>query len=424
MALICSLFLAFLLLILVSYFTRGTSIRRIRVLGDQTQLPDARSAAFQKHLSLMTGTRLTGGNEIQVWLNGDETFARLWQDLGAARKVICLHVFVMRPGEVARRLLQVLSERSQAGVQVYVLLDAFGARSLGNDYRRLQAAGASVAVYRPLSWRTLYKYQQRLHMRAVVIDGRVGFTGGFGIADQWLGDGCHLGQWRDTNARVTGPVVTDLFIAFSTNWAEATGDLLMGDTVIPPEEAPRMSQPQAAGIITCHPSLGATDAERFFFLAIASARQRIFVTNAYFVPTRDLCRLLMNAADRGVDVRVLTPGANTNQPAAWHASRALYAELIKAGVRIFEYRPAMMHARTFVADSCLVTIGTFNFDNRSMKLNDEVALVARDQRLAETLESIFLDDLEQATEIRLDDTRLSVPDRMKASLARLGSPIL
>jgi len=400
-------------------------VRRIRVLGGQTQPPDIRSEAFQNHLSLMTGTRLTGGNEIEVLLNGDETFDRLWQDLGAARQVICLHVFVMTPGQVASKLLQVLSERAQAGVETYVLFDAFGSRSLGSNYRRcLQAAGASLAVYRPLRWRTLYKYQQRLHMRAVVIDGRVGFTGGFGIGDQWLGDGCHLGQWRDTNARVRGPVVTDLFIAFSTNWAEATGDLLVGDTVIPPEEAPRLSQPQAAGIITCHPSLGATDAERFFFLVLASARERLFVTNAYFVPMRELRWLLVNAADRGVDVRVLTPGANTNQPAAWHASRALYAELINAGVRIFEYRAAMMHAKTIVADSCLATIGTFNLDNRSMKLNDEVALVARDQRLAERLESIFFDDLKHATEIKVEDTRLSGSDRVKASLSRLASPIL
>jgi cardiolipin synthase len=174
----------------------------------------------------------------------------------------------------------------------------------------------------------------------------------------------------------------------------------------------------------CSPTLGVTNAERFFFLALSSARERIYITNAYFVPTHDLRWLLMNAADRGVDVRVLAPGRHTDQPLTWYAARALYPQLLRAGVRIWEYQPTMMHAKTFVADSCWASVGTFNFDNRSMKLNDEVALVIRDEGLAAELEAQFLADLEQAVEITEADAPLHGFDAVKSRIARMGSALL
>lgn len=412
--------LAFLLTMLVAYLTRGTSVRGLVVLGEQGSAPDARSDEFNIYLNLLTGTQVTGNNRVELLQNGDGTFERLWDDLGKAQRVICLHVYMMMPGKVADTLLRVLSERAQAGVEIFVLLDAVGAQKLGRDYaQRLRAAGARVARYRPLKLGTLYKFQQRMHMRAVVIDEAVGFTGGFGIADQWLGDGRHPGQWRDTSVRIEGSVAMQLQVAFSTNWAEATGDLLIGAHLKPFTPA---SEPQAAGIMKCSPTLGATNAERFFFLAIASARERIYITNAYFVPTRDLRWLLMNAADRGVDVRVLTPGSNTDQPLAWHASRALYQELIDAGIRIYEYRPTMVHAKTFVADSCWASVGTFNFDNRSMKLNDEVALVIRDETVARELETVFMEDIEYADEVT--EVNLQGGDALKSRAARLATALL
>lgn len=417
--------LVFLLAMLVAYMTRSTSVRRLHVVGGDHAPPDARSDKFNVHLNLLTGTQITGGNKIELLLNGDETYGRLWDELGQAQRVICLHVYVTEPGDVADTLIRVLSERAQAGVAVFVLLDAVGAQEIGKDYvQRLKAAGARVAWYRPLRLLTLYKYQQRMHMRAVVIDGSTGFTGGFGIADQWLGDGRQQGQWRDTNVFVRGAVAMQLQVAFSVNWAEATGDLLVGDTVTPFDTMEPSTQPQAAGIMKCSPTLGATNAERFLFLAIASARERIYIANAYFVPTRDLRWLLMNAADRGVDVRVLTPGGNTDQPLTWYAARVLYPDLIDAGVRIFEYRPSMMHAKTFVADGCWASVGTLNFDNRSTKLNDEVALVVRDEGFAAGLEKAFLEDLDYADEVTTDNRRLQGLDVVKGRFARLVSPLL
>ena len=425
MTVILTVVLVFLLAMLLAYLTRATSVRRLQVVGANKTPPDASSDSFNVYLNLLTGTQIIGGNKVELLFNGDGTFEALWTSLGGASCVICLHVYQFEPGKVADQLLRVLSERAQAGVEVFVLLDAVGAHRISKNYvQRLRAAGAKVAYYRPLKFKTLYKFQQRMHMRAVIIDGKTGFTGGFGIADQWLGDGRHAGQWRDTSVRIEGSVVMQLQVAFSINWAEATGDLLVGDAITPYTEVPSSAQPQAAGIMECSPTLGTTNAERFLFLAIASARERIYIANAYFVPTRDLRWLLMNAADRGVDVRVLTPGANTDQCLTWYAARALYPGLIKAGIRIYEYRPVMMHAKTFVADGCWATVGTLNFDNRSTKLNDEVALIIRDESVAAKLERSFMTDLEYADEVTLDETRLRGMDAVKSRIARMTTALL
>jgi cardiolipin synthase len=418
--------LAALIAMLVAYLTRTTGIRRVRPVGIDEYALDAREERFNMYLGLLTKTQIVGGNKIEVLFNGDGTFPRLWEALAAAEHAICVHVYEFHPGRAADQLLRTLSERAQAGVTVLVLLDAVGGGSVPRDYReRLTAAGANVAVYRPLRFKEVYKYQQRMHMRAVVIDGRVGFTGGFGIADRWLGDGRSEGQWRDTNVRVEGAAAMQLQVAFSNNWAEATGDLLIGDAVTPYSRTPPPEEQQAAGVMACSPSLGTTTAERFFFLAITSARQRVYIASAYFVPTRDMRWLLMNAADRGVDVRILIPGANTDQPLTWLAGRAIYGRLIEAGVRIYTYQPSMMHAKTFVADNCWATVGTFNLDNRSMKLNDEVALIIRDEAIARCLEAHFVEDLDYATELKPADLDpVSWLDWARIRGARLLTPLL
>jgi len=418
--------LAALLLLFLAYLMRTTSIRRLRPIRDGEPPIDARSPKFNMYLELLTSAKMVGGNEIELLFNGDETYPRLWETLAQASETICIHVYVFKPGQIADRLLQVLSERAQAGVTVLVLLDAWGASLLPKNYReRLVSAGAQVAVYRPPRIKEIYKFQQRMHMRAIVIDGRIGFTGGFGLADEWLGNGRGPDQWRDTSARIAGPVAMQLQVAFSNNWAEATGDLLVGDAITPFTEASPPSEPQAAGIMACSPSLGSTNAERFFFLAITSARQRVYIASAYFAPTRDMRWLLMNAADRGVEVRILTPGRNTDFPVVWHAGRSVYPKLLEAGVRIYEYQPGMMHAKTLVADSCWASVGTFNLDNRSMKLNDEVALVIRDEDIAQHLERQFLADLEYAREIQLEDlATVSWPDWALTRFARLAIPVL
>ncbi|MGH7476712.1 MAG: phospholipase D-like domain-containing protein [Longimicrobiales bacterium] len=388
----------------VQFLTRGNPvavIRRLERAGGATGIGDP---LFRRTIEAHLNTTFRDGNAVDVLDNG-AVFERLFTDLRAARDTITWHVFWFKPGRLADEVGAILHERARAGVTVLFLRDAFGSRARWGDYfERLRVAGVDVATFRPLSWRTLYKVQQRSHMRAVVIDGVIGYTGGFAIDDRWRGDGRQPGAWRDTSARFRGPVVAQLQSSFAADWAEATGELIVGDRVFP-----RATEQQAgdsyAGLLYSAPSLGSTDAERYFALAIAGARESLYITNAYFIPDDDFRGFLIDAVSRGVDVRILTPGANTDKKAVWYAGRRHFEPLLAAGVRIYEYRPTMVHAKTLVADRCWSSIGTINFDNRSLSLNDEVALLVHDRKVAEHLHDRFLADLELADPLDLETFR-------------------
>ena len=258
----------------------------------------------------------------------------------------------------------------------------------------------------------------------MVIDGRIGYTGGFGIDDRWLGSGRKAGQWRDTHVRVEGPAVDRLQAPFIANWGECTGELLFGDGVMQ-GKASDGTDAKTAGILYCSPSLGSTTAERFLALTISAARKSLFITSAYFVPSKGFRRLLCDAASRGVDVRVLTPGGNTDEPIAWYAGRAHYEELLRGGVRLWEYQPTMVHAKTIVADEVWGSIGSVNFDNRSLKLNDEVTLVAQDPALGRAMHEMFVRDLALAKEVTLEDfAKRSRGSRARERASLLAAPLL
>lgn len=412
-----------LLYLIGAYLWRDTPLRRVRVRGAEQQV-DAGSARVRRAFEVLTGSGLESGNRVEVLANGDELFPRLLEDLHAAERLITWQVFWFKPGNLAQQIGEALAERARAGVEVLVLLDYFGARGIGDQYvEDLRNSGVDVRIYRPLQWKALYKVPHRSHVRSVVIDGRIGYTGGFGIDDRWLGDGRRAGQWRDTHVRIEGPAVDRLQAPFVANWAECSGELLLGEGVL--EAGNGGAGEQAAAAMYCSPSLGSTTAERFLALTIVSARRTLYITSAYFVPSRGFRGLLADAADRGVDVRVLTPGGHTDQPFAWYAGRAHYEELLDAGVRIYEYAPTMVHAKTIVADGAWVSIGSVNFDNRSLKLNDEVALVVQDERLGRAMQDLFLRDLEMSREVALDEFRQrSRRARVKEHAALLAAPLL
>jgi cardiolipin synthase len=235
-----------------------------------------------------------------------------------------------------------------------------------------------------------------------VIDGRVGYTGGFGLADYWLGDGRTEGHWRESNVRFEGPTVAALQAAFAAGWAEATGELLTGDLFFPPPAFQRVGNVKA-GLMHTIPAIGSTPAERFLALSIAGARQKLYVANSYFVPDENFRQLLIAAARRGVDVRILTVGSETDVKTTWYAGRAYYDELIRGGVRIYEYQPSMMHAKSIVVDGVWSSVGTMNFDNRSLSFNNEIMLVALDAEFGGILERAFLSDLEFSHEVTPTD---------------------
>ncbi|HEX6534457.1 MAG TPA: phospholipase D-like domain-containing protein, partial [Gemmatimonadaceae bacterium] len=330
-----------------------------------------------------------------------------------------------KPGRMADTLAAILSDRARAGVRVLFLHDAFGSQDLTEGYLdSLRAAGVRIAIFRPVHWYSLHKAQSRSHIRVVVVDGRVGYTGGFGIDDKWFGNGHARDQWRDTNVRFTGSAVAQLQATFAAGWAEATGQLLTGELFfprVPPADDPA----QLAALFHSAPTIGSTPAERYLALSIAGARRTLYIANSYFVPDEDFRRLLVRAAKRGVDVRVLTAGPRTDVEITLLAGRDTYDELLAGGVRVYEYQPTMMHAKTLVVDGSWSSIGTMNFDNRSMVFNDESNLLVLDPVVGARMDSLFLDDLRYAKEIRRPEfDRRGVVERLLEQGAALWGRLL
>jgi cardiolipin synthase len=377
------------------FLTRGTAVRRVRGIGvDGTPVsPD--EEAFPLTVTLLTGSVLNDGTEVELVLDG-AVYPRLWEDLRNAKQSIYIRMYYAGSGRITEQLESILMERLRAGVSVYMLYDAFGAKALGGAYaQRLRDAGAQVKPFRPLRFSNLWIIQNRGHVRVIIIDNSIGWTGGFGFDDKWLGEGRTGTGWRDTSARIRGPAVLQLAEAGVAGWAEATGELFTGRFAMPRCDG----GVSAAGLLYTSPTLGSTPAERLLALSIAGARKKLFITNAYFAPDRNFVALLVDAAKRGVDVRLLVGGPKTDVRVARQAAHGRYDALLAAGVKIFEYNPTTLHAKTFVVDCRWSTVGTMNFDNRSLALNDEVTLMILDSKFAQRMESMFEDDVAESTPV-------------------------
>ncbi len=399
------LFGVILALIGILSITHDTPVRSVLAEGDRDGPPSIEDPLFARSIELFTGTHIDPGNAVQILVNGDGTYPQLWRDIAAAQQTVTVQMYYSQPGAVADTMAKYLIERAQHKVRVLLLLDAFGSQPLKRDWiASLRRAGVEVVWLRPLRWYTLQKAAQRSHVRVVVIDGRIGYTGGFGLADYWLGDGHNEDQWRETNVRFEGPTVAALQATFAAGWAEATGELLTGDMFFPKISFGDVGDVQA-GLMHSIPSSGSTAAERFLALSIAGARRTLYITNSYFVPGENFLRLLLAAAHRGVDVRVLTVSNKTDVKTTWYAGRTYYEALLKGGVKVYEYQPTMMHAKTMVVDGMWSCIGSMNFDNRSLSFNDESMLLALDRKVGAQMDSVFLDDVKWSKEIKLDEFR-------------------
>jgi cardiolipin synthase len=406
-AAIAALILIFIILALIGILsiTHDTPVKSVIAEGDDDGPPSIDDPLFTRSMELFTGTHIDSANKVQVLLDGDGTYPQLWKDLASAQRTITVQMYYSQPGEVADSLAKYLIEATQRKVRVLALFDAFGSQPLKPEWiQSLKNAGVEFVWLRPLRWYTLQRAAQRSHVRVVVVDGKVGYTGGFGLADYWLGDGHHEDQWRETNVRFEGPTVGALQASFAAGWAEATGELLTGDMFFPKSAQADVGDVRA-GLMHTIPSTGSTEAARFLALSIAGARKTLYITNSYFVPGENFMQLLLAAARRGVDVRILTTSDNTDIKTTWYAGRAYYEKLLQGGIRIYEYLPTMMHAKTMVVDGMWTDIGSMNFDNRSVSFNDESILVALDKRVGAQMDSIFMDDIKWSKEIKLDEFR-------------------
>jgi cardiolipin synthase len=384
---------------------KGTPVTRV-LNFDGSPLPSVRDEAFLPNMELACRTELHPGNAVEILWNGDEMYPRLWDDLRGATHSITIQLYYNKPGRMADTLSTILIERARAGVQVLFLYDAWGTSFKKQYVEALQRGGVRMEKFRPVTLRALNHVNHRAHNRVICVDGRIGWTGGFGIDDKWFGDGRSKDQWRDSNARFTGPAVAQLQSAFTACWAESTGELLVGETLYPVnDENTDGADGMVAGLLHASPTVGSTDAERFLTLSIASAREKLYITNSYFVPDRDLRRLICEAAQRGVDTRILTVSKATDIKSTWYAGRARYEQLLAAGVRVFEYQNTMMHAKTLVVDGRWSAVGSMNVDNRSLSFNEETVLMMLDEAMSASLEQHFLDDLDHSDEIQLDTFR-------------------
>jgi cardiolipin synthase len=372
-------------------------IRKIPMRYHMKHQFGTRDFAFLQTMYALTGASLAEGNRVDILKNGDQIFPSMLDAIRGAKKTINMEFYIYWDGQIGRTFAEALAERARAGVAVKVILDAVGSSQMSQsliDF--LSRNGIDLEWYHPLRWYTLSRFNHRTHRKLLIVDGCVGFSGGGGIADEWLGNADSKDHWRDTVARVEGPVVTQMQFAFMDNWVKSRGELLTGLDYFPGVQP---AGPHLTQVIKSSPSEGISTVKLLYIVSIVSAMKSIYISNAYFVPDRDTVRALEGAVRRGVDVRVIVPGEHVDVPIVRQASRWQYELLLARGIRIFEYQPTMMHAKTMVVDGIWSTLGSSNFDDRSFRLNDEVNVNVYDEGIARQMEEMFFADLAMSEEI-------------------------
>jgi cardiolipin synthase len=353
--------------------------------------------------ALGTGTR--AGNRVVLLENGDGFFPILFQALREARLSINIETYLFDDGKVGRELADILCERAQAGVEVRMLVDAWGSRA-PLLAARLKQAGVKFRDYKPVRLYALHHIEDRTHRKLVVLDGRTGFCGGFCFHDYWLGNGTNHNEWRDLNLRVDGPAVAQMQMVFLQDWLHTTGEVLHGDRHFP---AIDMSGDKLVQAIASARNDQASVSKLMVYMAIQAARKRIYIANAYFVPDSQIRTALIQAAKRGVDVRVVVPGPNIDFALVRHASRYHQGEFVKNGVKIFEYQPAMLHSKAMVVDGVWTSIGSININARSFKKNAEANMVVYDYEFAAEVEKAIERDIAKSEMITLEECRRRSP---------------
>lgn len=352
--------------------------------------------SFFPTIAAHTSAPIIGGGRLDILLNGNETFPAMLKAIRSARKSITYAQYLYQEGAIAYEFAEAFAERCRAGVQVKILIDSHGGSKMPEDIPALlKNSGCHMEWFRRIKlfqfitpWELL-RYNYRNHRRILVVDGRVGFTGGHGVSEPWTGDGRTDGHWRDTDARLEGPIVQQLQAAFVESWRETTGSMLGGDLYFPSLERRGTVYSQ---IVKSSPWGGTYETYMLFLIAISAARKSILITNPYFLPDERMREALLNAVQRGVRVVALLPGKIDHKLVYW-ASRKHFGPLLLGGIEIHEYQAALIHSKTMVVDGIWGTIGSTNLDNRSFALNEEINLIVYDAANAGLIEKAFHEDL-------------------------------
>jgi cardiolipin synthase len=347
---------------------------------------------FLPTLAGATGVPFLPGNTIDLLNNGDEFYPAMLDAIASAEVSITIEAYIYWAGDIGQEFAVALADRARAGVKVKILLDAVGSTSIGEEIlRTLESGKCQLAWYNPIRLKTIGRFNHRTHRKSLIIDGRVAFTGGAGIADHWRGHAQDPKHWRDLQVRVEGPAVAPLQTGFAQNWLQTTGELISGLLYYPPLEP---AGTLAAQMILSSPEVGASTARTMYYLAIICARKSIFIANPYFVPDQAATDALVDAKRRGVDVRVMVSGIHNDNWLARHNCVRLYGNLLRAGIQILEFNRTMLHHKTMSVDGIWSTVGTTNFDNRSFAHNEENNVSVYDRGFTQRLDALFTADLE------------------------------
>jgi cardiolipin synthase len=381
-------------LILVFLFTPGINYH----LSHRTSIHDA---GFLYTLQSTCQSALHRGNRVAIYTNGTQFYPAMLEAIRGATRSVNMECYIFQPGTIADQFIEALSDRARHGVNVTIVVDAIGSFTLwGTPLRRLRDAGCRVEAYQRIRWYSLARLNNRTHRELLVVDGRMAFTGGAGIADWWASPkGRQVQPWRDTMARIEGPIVAALQGVAAENWLECCGEILTG-----PEHFPDLEPcgHATAFVVKSSPSDRATASRVAFQLLMEGADFELRISTPYFLPDRALRRALVAIARRGVAVSVIVPGRHTDQQWVRLASRRMWGDLLAAGIRIYEYQPAMTHMKVLIADGLWSVLGTTNIDNRSFEHNDEVNVAMQDPEVAARLFEDYRRDIEASCEITLE----------------------
>lgn len=380
--------------------TLNLTSRQLSVERRIEHLYDSEDPQFARAMGSLLGPALAEGNRVTPLRNGDRIFPAMLEAIRGARRTISFETYIYWSGDIGREFALALAERARAGVAVHVLLDWVGAGKIDSELvATMETAGVVVVRYHPLRWYNLGRLNNRTHRKLLVVDGRVGFTGGVGIADEWKGDAQDPHHWRDSHFRVEGPVVAQIQAGFMDNWIETRAEVLHGEDYFPALEP---VGPHCAQLFLSSSEGGSESVRLMYLMSIAAAGRSIRLANAYFVPDDLAVRLLVDARKRGVAVEIIVPGKYIDFTVVRKASRARWGPLLEAGIEIYEYQPTMYHTKVMIVDEHWVSVGSTNFDSRSFRLNDEANLNVLDPDLAAELVDHFEEDKRRARRVTLE----------------------
>ncbi len=358
---------------------------------------------FARSLSLLLSAHLLGGNRITELRNGAQTFPAMLAAIRGAEKTITFENFIYWQGKVGHEFADALIQCARRGVKVHVLLDFVGtSRMKRAAIKALRDAGCQIVIFHAPTWYHLARFNNRTHRKLLIVDGKVGFTGGVGIGDEWQGDAEDENHWRDTHFKIEGPVVGQMQALFMVNWIRAHATCEHSPDYFP--ELPAVGD-QHAHMFNSSPEDGSENARLMFLHSFSAARSHVLLQQAYFVPDKRVIEELVKTRKRGVRVEIMVPGHRIDTPLVRRASRALWGPLLEAGVKLWEFEPTNLHCKIMTVDGCWSSVGSTNFDFRAFRWNDEANLNVHDRSFAQRLEQTFENDRKRCTQITFESWR-------------------